>query len=345
MATFKYHHHLLLLTFFIFVAAASAQLMICPQVCSCIWRNGKQTTICENQNLISIPNQISPSTQVLDLNTNNFQILPSRAFQERGLINLQKLFLPRCKLGAIADDAFVQLTNLVELDLSENLLTTVPVKALANTTNLRRLLLNGNHIATISAEAFAPLTSLKFLNLSGMISIYRFSISISTHYGPATDQRWPPRALFTFSFDFNPNFYLYFLGCQTHTIEARAFWGLADLEYLYLHSNQLTTLPYAVVQDLPALYSFDLYRNPWVCNCEMRATREWMIRNNVGQSIPPACELPLRLSGLMWNSLDLDDFACQPEMLSTTVEVARPAGANATLVCTVKGLPEPKIYW
>ncbi|XP_017489980.1 PREDICTED: reticulon-4 receptor-like 2, partial [Rhagoletis zephyria] len=273
--------------------------MICPQVCSCIWRNGKQTTICENQNLISIPNQISPSTQVLDLNTNNFQILPSRAFQERGLINLQKLFLPRCKLGAIADDAFVQLTNLVELDLSENLLTTVPVKALANTTNLRRLLLNGNHIATISAEAFAPLTSLKFLNLSG---------------------------------------------CQTHTIEARAFWGLADLEYLYLHSNQLTTLPYAVVQDLPALYSFDLYRNPWVCNCEMRATREWMIRNNVGQSIPPACELPLRLSGLMWNSLDLDDFACQPEMLSTTVEVARPAGANATLVCTVKGLPEPKIY-
>ena len=171
MATFKYYH-LLFITFFI--AAASAQLMICPQVCSCIWRNGKQTTICENQNLISIPNQISPSTQVLDLNTNNFQILPSRAFQERGLINLQKLFLPRCKLGAIADDAFVQLTNLVELDLSENLLTTVPVKALANTTNLRRLLLNGNHIATISAEAFAPLTSLKFLNLSGTISIFDF---------------------------------------------------------------------------------------------------------------------------------------------------------------------------
>lgn len=151
----------------VIIVISDTQLMLCPQVCSCIWRNGKQTTICESQNLISIPNQISPSTQVLDLNTNNFQILPSKAFQERGLINLQKLFLPKCKLGAIAEDAFVQLTNLVELDLSDNLLTHVPVKALANTTNLRRLLLNDNHIATINAESFTSLSNLKFLNLSG----------------------------------------------------------------------------------------------------------------------------------------------------------------------------------
>ncbi|OTF70244.1 Leucine rich repeat containing protein, partial [Euroglyphus maynei] len=274
--------------------------MTCPQVCSCIWRNGKQTTICENQNLISIPNQISPSTQVLDLNQNNFQILPSKAFQERGLINLQKLFIPKCKLGAIADDAFYQLTNLVELDLSDNLLTHVPVKALANATNLRRLLLNNNHIATITAESFAALSSLKFLNLSG---------------------------------------------CKTHTIEGRAFYGLRDLEYLYLHDNQLTTLPYAVVADLPALYSFELYRNPWQCNCEMRPTREWMIRNNVGQSIPATCDLPIRLSGLMWNSLDLDDFACEPDIITTTVEVAKVVGSNATLSCTVKGIPEPKVFW
>ncbi|KAH9507082.1 Leucine rich repeat C-terminal domain [Dermatophagoides farinae] len=291
---------IIVLIIIIIIEIVESQLMTCPQVCSCIWRNGKQTTICENQNLISIPNQISPSTQVLDLNQNNFQILPSKAFQERGLINLQKLFIPKCKLGAIADDAFYQLTNLVELDLSDNLLTHVPVKALANATNLRRLLLNNNHIATITSESFAALNSLKFLNLSG---------------------------------------------CKTHTIEARAFYGLRDLEYLYLHDNQLTTLPYAVVADLPALYSFELYRNPWQCNCEMRPTREWMIRNNVGQSIPATCDLPIRLSGLMWNSLDLDDFACEPDIITTTVEVAKVVGSNATLSCTVKGIPEPKVFW
>ncbi|UXI22511.1 hypothetical protein NH340_JMT08454 [Sarcoptes scabiei] len=278
----------------------SGQLMACPQVCSCIWRNGKQTTICENQNLISIPNQIAPSTQVLDLNNNNFQILPSKAFQERGLINLQKLFLPHCKLGAIADDAFYQLTNLVELDLSDNLLTHVPKKSLANATNLRRLLLNNNHIATITAESFDALSNLRFLNLSG---------------------------------------------CKTHTIEARAFYGLRDLEYLYLHDNQLVTLSHTVVADLPALYSFELHRNPWQCNCEMRPTREWMIRYNVGQSIPPTCDSPIRLSGMMWNSLDLDDFACEPDIISTNVEVSKVLGSNATLSCVVKGLPEPKVFW
>lgn len=152
----------------LFSPAVLGQFTTCPQVCNCIWRNNKQTTVCENQNLISIPNQISSTTQVLDLNANNFQILPSRAFQERGLVNLQKLFLSRCKLGAISDDAFYQLTNLVELDLSENLLTHVPMKALVNSTNLRRLLLNNNHIATINAESFATLNNLKFLNLSGM---------------------------------------------------------------------------------------------------------------------------------------------------------------------------------
>lgn len=148
-------------------SAVLAQYTVCPQVCNCIWRSNKQLTMCENQGLISIPNLLSSATQVLDLNDNNFQMLPSRAFQERGLVNLQKLFLARCKLGTIADDAFYQLTNLVELDLSENLLTHVPMKALVNSTNLRRLLLNNNHIATINAESFATLNNLKFLNLSG----------------------------------------------------------------------------------------------------------------------------------------------------------------------------------
>lgn len=135
------------------------------------------------------------------------------------------------------------------------------------------------------------------------------------------------------------------VGCQTHTIEAKAFFGLRELEYLYLHSNHLTMLSYAVVSDLPALYSFDLHRNPWHCNCEMRATREWMLRNNVGQSIPPTCELPVRLSGLMWNSLDLDDFACEPDIITSNVEVSKTVGANATLTCTAKGHPEPRVYW
>lgn len=77
----------------------------------------------------------------------------------------------------------------------------------------------------------------------------------------------------------------------------------------------------------------------------MRAAREWMQRNNVGQSLPPTCEMPARLNGMMWNSLDLDDFACEPDIITTSVEVIKTVGSNATLSCVVKGLPEPKIHW
>ncbi len=140
----------------------------CPSMCSCIWRNGKQTALCEKQSLISIPSGISSATQVLNLNKNNFQILPSKVFQERGLINLQKVFLSECRLGVIADDAFTQLTNLIELDLSTNLLTQVPTRSLKDCFNLRRLQLNFNPIQIIRAEAFLPLTHLKSLDLSGI---------------------------------------------------------------------------------------------------------------------------------------------------------------------------------
>ena len=64
--------------------------------------------------------------QVLDLGGNNLQILPREVFSRHGLLNLQKLKLSHCKIGQIDPTAFRGLTNLVELDLSSNLLTSVP---------------------------------------------------------------------------------------------------------------------------------------------------------------------------------------------------------------------------
>lgn len=225
---------------------------LCPSMCSCIWRNGKQTANCERQGLIAIPTGITSSTQVLNVSGNNFQILPSRVFQERGLINLQKIFLSECKLGEIAKDAFVQLTNLVELDLSYNLLTSVPSTALSECPSLRRLLLNSNPIRVIKSDAFHQLSSLVFLDLSSS---------------------------------------------QLDLIEPHAFRGLTKLQFLKLESNRLQTLSPQVVIDLPALYSLDLHQNQWNCDCELKPAREWMIRNNVPQSIPPTCTTPKRLAG------------------------------------------------
>ena len=79
-----------------------------------------------NQNQISIPDEIDVETQVLDLSGNNLQILPREVFARHGLLNLQKLHLSDCKIGQIDPTAFRGLTNLVELNLAGNLLTSIP---------------------------------------------------------------------------------------------------------------------------------------------------------------------------------------------------------------------------
>ena len=87
---------------------------------------GKRWVECRNQEQISIPDQIDVETQVLDLSGNNLQILPREVFARHGLLNLQKLHLANCKIGQIDPTAFRGLSNLVELNLAGNLLTTVP---------------------------------------------------------------------------------------------------------------------------------------------------------------------------------------------------------------------------
>jgi Leucine-rich repeat (LRR) protein len=64
---------------------------------------------------------------VLDLSGNNLQILPREVFARHGLLNLQRLHLADCRIGQIDQTAFRGLTNLVELNLAGNLLTSVPI--------------------------------------------------------------------------------------------------------------------------------------------------------------------------------------------------------------------------
>ena len=134
--------------------------------CLNIWMDGKETAKCDGQGLISVPSGLSSSIHVIRLENNNFQILPSKVFQERGLINLQKIFLSNCTLGMIAQDAFHQLNHLVELDLGQNLLTSVPSESFRNLLNVRRLLLRQNPIKTLRESNFVSLTKLEHLDLS-----------------------------------------------------------------------------------------------------------------------------------------------------------------------------------
>lgn len=142
------------------------QVVSCPSACACKWKGGKQTVECPDKGLITIPTGIDIGTQVLEFSGNNLNLLPRERFERMGLLNLQRIYLSRCKISQIDDRAFRGLTNLVELDLSLNFLSTVPTETFVDYPSLMRLIVSGNPIRALQTASFRPLSFLTSLELS-----------------------------------------------------------------------------------------------------------------------------------------------------------------------------------
>lgn len=138
----------------------------CAVECSCKWKSGKRTVECVNRALTSIPEWIDPETQVLDTSGNDIRTLPSNIFKRVRLTNLQRLYLRECRIDRIDSEALAGLTNLVELDLSHNLLTVVPTASFLDTPFLRDLVLSNNLLKRIHSHAFKSTPNLVKLDLS-----------------------------------------------------------------------------------------------------------------------------------------------------------------------------------
>ncbi|XP_029163169.1 leucine-rich repeat-containing protein 24 [Nylanderia fulva] len=138
----------------------------CANQCSCKWKSGKRTVECVDRSLTSIPDWIDPETQVLDMSGNDIRLLPSNIFVRVRLTNLQRLYLRDCRIDRIDGEALAGLTNLVELDLSHNLLIAVPSSSFTDTPFLRDLVLAHNPLERIRQHAFTSTPNLVKLDLS-----------------------------------------------------------------------------------------------------------------------------------------------------------------------------------
>jgi len=149
------------------LSATAARSDPCPVVCVCKWKNGKQSVECRDRLLIIVPPGIDAATQVLDMSGNNLQILAAGTFHRAGLLNLQRVYMSQCRIGQIDGRALKGLTNVVEIDLSRNMLTAVPSATLADVPLLRDLSLANNPIQKIEPDAFRNSAGLVRLDMSG----------------------------------------------------------------------------------------------------------------------------------------------------------------------------------
>lgn len=87
----------------------------CTAGCTCKWADGKKVAECPSAGFTTIPENLSPEIQVLDLRGNKLDVLVNRAFSSVGLINLQRIFLRNCSIRQVDKDAFHELNIMIEV--------------------------------------------------------------------------------------------------------------------------------------------------------------------------------------------------------------------------------------
>lgn len=239
----------------------------------------------------------------------------------------QLLDLSENRLPALRDDVFSNagLLNLQRLYIPACNLRTVRQHAFRALVNLVELDLSRNRLDSIPSHAFDAIPELRELRLSGNpITKIGDEAFIALHH------------LVRLSLS----------SCRISEVEPRGFAGLeSSLEYLELSKNKLQVLHVAVLAPLRMLKGLELASNPWECTCALRPLRDWMIRKNVPATEVPECALPPRLMTQSWDRLDLEDFACQPEVSAAVSQFQGLEGEEVTLVCRVSGLPAPRVRW
>ncbi|EEB18764.1 leucine-rich repeat-containing protein 24 precursor, putative [Pediculus humanus corporis] len=159
----------------------------CPRYCECKWKSGKESVLCTNANMTEIPKQLDSGTQLLDLTGNALLTIGSDEFFNASLLNLQKIFLSKCRLRFLEKSSFRKIINLVELDLSYNELHSVPSHTFEFITELRELRLNGNPIIRVLNNAFKMVPRLTKLDLSECRIGY---VEIKAFQGLETSLEW-----------------------------------------------------------------------------------------------------------------------------------------------------------
>lgn len=132
--------------------------------------------------------------------------------------------------------------------------------------------------------------------------------------------------------------------CQIKRVHRDAFLHLAALESLNLNGNLLKRLSETVFLPVAKLKTLSLDGNPWVCDCQLRSFRNWLVASNL-YSHPLSCTEPVALSGSRWENVQPSEFACPPTVHIERDNVLEEAGSNVSFTCKVTGDPEPEVSW
>lgn len=215
------HHWLCWGALYLLAAAVpltSGSRRSCPQPCQC------DATLlaanCSAGQLTAVPDGLQQDTKVLNLTHNQIKTLVHQQF--RALTQLLDLDLSDNIIVLIEVEAFLGLQSLMSLRLARNRLKIIPVGALAGLSQLKLLDISGNEILVFLDFTFRDLTLLQVLRAAGNDLVF---ISLQAFAGLANLQE------------------LHLDGCNLTAVPTEALSQLGGLRSFRFHHLGLTALP------------------------------------------------------------------------------------------------------
>ncbi|CAB1416519.1 unnamed protein product [Pleuronectes platessa] len=273
-----------------------------------------ETVYLYGNQLDEFPINLPKNTKILHLQENNIQTISKAALAQ--LTQLEELHLDDNSISTVGveEGAFREALSLKLLFLTKNHLSSVPIGL---PEDLKELRLDENRIAVIAEEAFQNVTRLQRLLLDG-------NLLTDEGIAPGTFQELAnlrelalARNSLTFPPPLLPSQSLVKLSLQENQINqipVAAFADLNRLEKLDVSSNQLQTLTQGVFDGLSSLRHLIVRNNPWNCDCAVKWVVVWL------KSLPTAinargfsCLSPDKVRGMAIRELTLDIIECPVE--------------------------------
>lgn len=221
----------------VLLACLACIVHACPPSCHC-HGGDLQHVICDNAGLKKIP-KVPEQTRLLNLQKNNFPVLPTNGF--RDMKKLVSLHLQGSRIKEISTGAFRGLKSLVYLYLTDNQISVIKPGAFDDLSELTYLYLDQNKIPDLSKGLLSPLVNLFILHL-GSNKIQELKPGV---FSGAKDLRW-----------------LFLSDNSLTNLLPGALEDVENLAVLHLDKNQLSSYPVNAMSKLRVLEELKLSHNP-----------------------------------------------------------------------------------